>query len=236
MLIVKLAQFIESLIGTSIPLPPWAFERELPACVFSRIGAEGYCAQRESLGIMLANIYPNVEGNLMAMRALAKLIRDVDDAPYAISHVIIHTSRLRTLRGMSMFERAALQRAIVNHERCHAFSMRRPLIWHAVLDGVLSNALGDIWCVPRDAMLKMPLYANVISSFDDCDESWCASNEMLARVCSVINAPKRYARSIAFQQIGDACDALLVLAREVQTRWGSAEALMGWVDAIYYAD
>ena len=116
----------------------------------------------------------------------------------------------------------------MNHERFHAETMTRSHVWHVTADGMLENRLGELWSAPRNVMLKLPTYASIVTRIGD--ESWVSTTEMLARIAAVLHAPEHMRKAIVTYQLGGAVDELLLLASAVEERWGTAEALLGWLD------
>lgn len=229
MFITWLIDWFERRTGTSVTLPDHTIELYLPAAVFDRLGADGYCVDRRLMDDFIGMVVRRGRLSPRLSTALEEACDRVIRADESITHVIFCTARPTMPWDLSWSERACVHRSLVNHERLHATTMRRSDLWHAVADGVLESRFGDVWARPREAMLRLPTYASMVSA--GADEAQLATSEMLARVAAVLHAPRHMRQTAARYQLENEPDGLLELADAVYDRWSSTEALIGWLDA-----
>lgn len=224
--------------GTWTILPTHAVELTLPHEVLSVSGANGWCVHREHISTVLMELLSTRQklslGSLIAVRRLAV---KVSELPPETTHVILLPDGLN-YRMTQWRSAACAHTALVNHERSHARTVRKSMAWHTFVDGYMWMFFSDEWDACIIALLDgSGLYGKQLAAIDDDPTmvSWLIVEELLARVCSMMHAPRDDASRVfvSRRELKRNAPALLALVKRLETHWESPEQIVGWLDAVH---
>jgi len=171
-----------------------------------------------------------------SLKAIQRLLVWENGLPEEVTHLILTPDTTNV--QLKDFRRLIIaRRALVNHERSHARTMRRTEAWHIDVDKYMWTWFADEWDDCMIALLSSPgIYKDTLESLDNHPglAAWQATEEILARVCSMMHAPRDDASRwfIACRELRKNPSALMDLTEKIENHWDAFEVLIGWLDAI----
>ena len=215
----------EKFVGTEVYKSNSTAIFKLPPRAFRNLDFEGYCMPSSVTSIVVARMLSNSNIRLMIkFKNILKLSK-------FYHYIIFHTSKPLIYWKTSWIDKMAIRRSLLNHEKIHALTFPRSVAWHVIVDERFKDMFVEDWNLVRKVLLKIPTYDSMVKT--GTNESAVVTAEILARVGAILHAPKKRRGSVAKYQLRNANKELLRISNDIETIWGSVEAVLAHFDLVY---
>lgn len=217
-------------MGTEVILSPYAAELEFPAALLSFLKVDGYCFSVETVPdfVIMAIDHLNQKDlsrrqNSRFVNLLCNFYKWSLELPEDIRHICIYSSNPQDKECPNPLNKKAL----INHERFHALTFAYPGEVINIIDHIMYLNFPERWGKFSQLLNGWQCHSSIREIHG---EAWVAVVEGLARIAAVIHSHPDQKRWIANSQFISDPELLLLLSKDVEKYFGSAEYLL---DAAY---
>lgn len=238
--IEKLSMTIDRWIGTLVQVHDDSIEIELSDMIMSIKNAHGLCmSKQDAKSLLFESIVKNQQFfRYHFIRKSIKALLKATQKPSNIWFVIA----LKKTNIFDMFygirKELVQRRALRNHERMHALTMHYDEAWHTIAQNTLQDVWKVHWTKTTNEIRTIPVYQKLIQirGGEKNNDSYVVVSEMIARLAAVAHAPDDLRLFVAKNELPQTYKSLLWLCRDVISRWGGVEQLIGWLHSQRWCD